>query len=95
MLKESIVGKDEIDINELFVLLSDAEEADDVDLPNTGVSIELERKLSPLFIKTPDYGTRSATVLIVDKNNHATFVERTYKNGEFLKENRFVFQIDC
>ena len=95
MLKESIVGKDEIDINELFVLLSDTEEADDADLPNTGVSIELERKLSPLFIKTPDYGTRSATVLIVDKNNHATFVERTYKNGEFLKENRFVFQIDC
>jgi len=32
----------------------------------------------PPFIKTPEYGTRSSTVLLVDNNNHVTFAERNF-----------------
>ncbi|WP_325058503.1 NRDE family protein [Lentibacillus cibarius] len=78
----------------LFSMLSDAEEAGDEQLPDTGVGLELERKLSPLFIQTPKYGTRSSTVLLVDKENHVTFVERTYNQGIFANERRFTFQIN-
>ncbi|RYG71760.1 NRDE family protein [Lentibacillus lipolyticus] len=77
----------------LFKMLSNAEEADDDRLPDTGVGLELERKLSPLFIKTPVYGTRCSTVLLVDKKNHVTFVERTYQQGNFEGEKRFSFQL--
>lgn len=92
-LKEYITKQEEIETNELFKIISDAEEAQDKDLPQTGVGIELERKLSPLFIKTPEYGTRSTTVLLVDNENYVTFVERSFEQGEFAEEKRFQLRI--
>lgn len=93
-LQKVVQQQSKVESSDLFSLLSDNEEAEDIHLPNTGVPLELERKLSPLFIKTPDYGTRSSTVLTVDYDNQVTFIERTYEKGEFSKENRFFFQID-
>ncbi len=93
-LQKVVQQQRKVESSDLFSLLSDNEEAEDIHLPNTGVPLELERKLSPLFIKTPDYGTRSSTILTVDYDNQVTFIERTYEKGEFSKENRFVFQID-
>ena len=80
-------------IDSLFDIISDQTMVDDMELPETGVSLEMERLLSPLFIKIPNYGTRSSTVLLIDKENHVTFVERTFQNGEFQVENRFAFKI--
>lgn len=34
--------------------------------------------LSSVFIKSPEYGTRSSTLLTVDNNSNVTFTERTY-----------------
>lgn len=68
--------------------------ADDLELPETGGGLEMERLLSPMFIKIPNYGPRSSTVLLIDKENHVTFVERTFQDGELQVENRFVFKID-
>ena len=45
-------------------LLADTHHASDHELPNTGVSKEWEKALSPAFIKTPAYGTRSSTCLL-------------------------------
>lgn len=84
---------DNIQPEELFKILSDTEEASEDSLPDTGVGLSLEHKLSPLFIKTSQYGTRSSTVLLVDKNNQVTFVERTYDKGIFLNERKFTFKI--
>ncbi|WP_033543113.1 NRDE family protein [Planococcus sp. CAU13] len=81
----------EADPDDLFELLLDAEQAADPHLPVTGVGLEFERILSPIFIKTPDYGTRSATVLLVDYENNITFAERTYEKGEFSLQNIFRF----
>lgn len=53
-------------VNALFELLLDPTPAADTDLPDTGVSLEWERRLSPVFIAGDDYGTRSRTVLVID-----------------------------
>lgn len=93
-LREYIMEQKEVNPNILFDILADDVQAQDEDLPETGVGLDLERKLSPLFIKTAHYGTRSSTVLLIDKNYQLTFIERTYKNGEFLVDKEFSFKIN-
>ena len=79
---------------QLFDVLADAEPFPDEQLPDTGVGGELERVLSSLFIRSEGYGTRSSTVLLVDHENNITFVERTYRDGEFAGDRTFTFQIE-
>ncbi len=62
----------------LFDLLADRGTYPDPLLPDTGFGIERERHLSPIFIAGSDYGTRSSTVLLVDRDGRVTFVERTF-----------------
>ena len=80
---------DNIEVGPLFDLLTDESVAQDSELPDTGVGIELERSLSPLFIKMTNYGTRSSTVLLMDKNQNITFAERTYYKGKMHSEKFF------
>jgi len=63
---------------DLFEVLSDDTISSDEQLPDTGVGLERERALSAAFIKSPGYGTRSSTVILVDYNNHVSFHERVY-----------------
>jgi uncharacterized protein with NRDE domain len=67
----------QINCESLFAVLADARQAPDEDLPDTGVGMEWERALSPIFIATPDYGTRSSTVILEDYNGRVRFIERT------------------
>ncbi|GGJ88308.1 hypothetical protein GCM10007063_08540 [Lentibacillus kapialis] len=83
-----------IEIDPLFDIISDVEQAPDEHLPDTGIGLNLERKLSPLFIKTPEYGTRCSTVLLVDRHNKVTFVERRFNKGLFDNESRFIIQLN-
>ena len=62
----------------IFHVLRDRSIPDDENLPDTGVGLEWERILSPIFILSPTYGTRSSTILIIDKCNQVTFMERTF-----------------
>ena len=64
---------------EIFHLLSDRNVADEKSLPQTGLGLELEQKLSPVFISIPDYGTRSSTVLLIDHNDQVTCLEKTFQ----------------
>ncbi|MFZ0611201.1 MAG: NRDE family protein [Desulfobacterales bacterium] len=66
------------DVEDLFALLADRAVAPDKDLPDTGVGLTRERTLSPLFIASPDYGTRSSTVLLIETSGPVTFAERTF-----------------
>ena len=70
---------------DLFDVLSDETVSEDARLPDTGVGLERERALSAAFIKSPGYGTRSSTVILVDYNNHVSFHERIFDpaSGEF------------
>lgn len=76
----------------LFSSLQYADPAPDEELPSTGVSLEWERKLSPLFIQTPDYGTRSSTLLFMN-HERTKFIERTFKRNEY-NERKFSFQVE-
>jgi uncharacterized protein with NRDE domain len=51
--------------------------ADDL-LPETGVGPAWERMLSPAFISSPTYGTRSSTLLRIDSDGRLSFTERTW-----------------
>jgi uncharacterized protein with NRDE domain len=67
----------------LFEALSDRTPAPDSLLPSTGVPLELERAMSPAFIRTADaaYGTRSTTLVITERVNKRLVthvLERTY-----------------
>jgi len=73
-----LVTKSEISHEDCFELLADETLASDEVLPDTGVGIERERVLSPIFIRTPDYGTRSSTVLLIDNNFKLEFDEKVF-----------------
>lgn len=62
----------------LFALLGDRRPVPDTDLPATGVPLEWERRLSPPFIVSPDYGTRCSTLLTVDAAHRLRLVERSF-----------------
>lgn len=66
------------DADTLLHLLSDSQPAEDADLPSTGVSRELEKLLSSVFIRSPDYGTRVSTVVIRRADGSAQIVERSF-----------------
>jgi uncharacterized protein with NRDE domain len=59
----------------------DQSEASSGELPSTGVPSELEKKLSAMFIQTPDYGTRCTTALMIDYRGHIHWRENSYKPG--------------
>ncbi len=80
MFEEILHASRQISAESLFLLLKDQTMATDDRLPGTGVPIEWERILSPIFITSPTYGTRSSTVLLLDKEDHVTFMDRTF-NG--------------
>ena len=78
-------------VEELFNLLQNAEISPDHLLPDTGVPLEWERMLSPMFIKSKDYGTRSSTVLLMTDKD-IQYVERTYlKDGIKNQEYKILF----
>ncbi len=64
--------------NNLFRLLADDTPALPDQLPDTGISKEWEQRLSPIFINTPEYGTRSSTIIMVSKNAEVNWFERVY-----------------
>jgi uncharacterized protein with NRDE domain len=65
------------DAAQLLALLEHRAPAPDADLPATGIALERERALSPVFIQTPDYGTRASSVVWVRKQG-AEIVEKTF-----------------
>jgi len=85
------VIKGENVIENLFELLQDTDRPDDKFLPKTGLSLEWERILSPLFIQTNGYGTRSSTVFLMS-DTEIQYVERTFSN-EGKSNQAFHFQI--
>ena len=62
----------------LLALLRDDQPASDEQLPQTGVGLEWERLLSSAFVRAPDYGTRSSTIIRIDARGRAYFEERSW-----------------
>lgn len=75
---ERLIAKDEFSKSEAFDLLADETLAADDALPDTGIGIEKERVLSPIFIRTPVYGTRSSAVVVSNADGDLELEERVF-----------------
>lgn len=80
-LAKCIKDQKTVDPECLFEILTDTKQAKIDELPNTGVNLEWECILSSIFINSSEYGTRSSTVLLIDRSNHVSFIERSYFKG--------------
>ena len=90
-----LAGADEIRVPELFILLADRACPADQELPNTGVGLDWERRLAPVCITAPGYGTRSSSLLAIQEDGRAEFSERCYRHlPEFgvASEQRFFLE---
>jgi len=56
----------------------DRDQPTDALLPDTGIGIERERMVAPIFIASEDYGTRAVTAMIIDSDRRALIYERSY-----------------
>jgi uncharacterized protein with NRDE domain len=75
---EQVASNRRIDPESILQILEDRSRPPDDLLPDTGVGLEWERMLSPVFITSPTYGTRSSSVLLVGRDGKVQFVERTF-----------------
>ena len=92
-LKTLINKNDELEPEGLFEALYDDIKAPDHLLPDTGVGMDMEKMLSPIFIKSPDYGSRCSTILLADKKGNWYFYERVYNVKDFsFRTNEFSFR---
>ena len=70
--------KTTFDGDQLMEILTDHRVAADHELPSTGVSIDIERLLSSRFIRSPDYGTRACSVVLMHKDGRISFREQNF-----------------
>ncbi len=89
----------EADTELIFEKLADTTPPPDNELPDTGLGPDWERTLSPVFITSSIYGTRSSSILSVSRLGTVTFFERSFRpeNGGAAAEEtrRFVFTLDA
>ena len=63
---------------DIFKILADRSTPLDEELPDTGVGLEWERILSPMFIESDIYGTRCSSILLWKYTGEITFMEKTF-----------------
>lgn len=79
---------------EIFTLLADTTLPEDKALPDTGIGLEWERKLAPIFVRADKYGTRASTILTISEHGSVSFIERNYdREGSQINTNQFEFEI--
>jgi len=75
--------------NKCFNLLSDKEFFPEKDLPETGMGLEWEKLLSPIFIKSDIYGTRSSSFIAFHENGNIDISEKAYIEEGCVKTTEF------
>jgi uncharacterized protein with NRDE domain len=86
-LRTQVTGKDKIELEKIWRVLADRSPVLDAELPDTGVGLQWERILSPVFISSQDYGTRSSSIVLIEKSGQITIMERTFLNsGNEIKQ---------
>ncbi len=81
LLKSAVSDSDSVKMPAIFQLLKNRDFPPDDRLPDTGVGIEWERILSPMFIQSHGYGTRSSTVIFVGRNGTVQVAEQPFEKG--------------
>lgn len=91
---QNVIMQDEFAVDELFDMLGNREQAPKDKLPQTGLPIEMEKAVSSMFIKSPNYGTVCSTVVLIDKKGNVHFEERVTNPLKDSKVSQFNFQIE-
>ncbi|HWJ05455.1 MAG TPA: NRDE family protein [Steroidobacteraceae bacterium] len=87
-----LVARPDIEPDELFDMLGDRRTADDDEIPDTGLPADWERALSAPFVVHGRYGTRSSTVLLVERDGRTTVIERRFEaSGTLTAATRLEF----
>ena len=69
------------DTDQILDVLADDQVPDDDQLPNTGVGVELERLVAPIFIQSAAYGTRASTAIRFHSEGGFDFAEQRWQPG--------------
>jgi uncharacterized protein with NRDE domain len=77
-LKELCDSGRSIGHSSLLRIVTDRNQPMDSELPDTGVGLEKERMLAPIFIASPNYGTRCSTSLAIDSGGRIQLTETTW-----------------
>jgi uncharacterized protein with NRDE domain len=94
ILKHIVKTQQNIDPETIFDMLSDTWKPSDCELPDTGVGIEWERLLAPVFVQSPHYGTRSSSVILWENSGTIQFSERTFDSGKPHETRSFTYSSD-
>lgn len=81
-MRDIIAGPSKINPESIFALLSDTGKPPRQSLPDTGVGAAWEEILSSVFVASDVYGTRSSSIILVQRTGRLTFLERTYPGPE-------------
>ena len=96
-LKELLDKKEKINPEDIFNILKDGSFPPNNMLPDTGVGLGWERILSPLFITSRFYGTRSSSIVLMERSGRIKFWERTFISDGVVsreeKTRKFSFDI--
>ena len=68
--------------DQLMEILTDHRTAEDHELPDTGVALDIERLLSSRFIRSTGYGTRACSVVTFDQRQCIEFSEQNFTDSE-------------
>ncbi|MGH8173297.1 MAG: NRDE family protein [Rhodanobacteraceae bacterium] len=77
----AIAGDVALDAGQLLDFLADEWRPEDDALPHTGVGLDLERVLSPIFIHGETYGTRAGTLVVRNSGGAIELIERRFGPG--------------
>ncbi|WP_411849894.1 NRDE family protein [Stenotrophomonas sp. LGBM10] len=72
------IARGDATLDPLWQALANDGQADDDALPDTGIGLERERWLSSAFIRSPDYGTRASTLILLDERGQGFIHERRF-----------------
>lgn len=77
----SILANGSLESESIFKMLKSSDRYPIEMLPETGLSKEMEVAVSSVFILTDHYGTRSSSMITIDKQYQFEFSEKVYRPG--------------
>lgn len=63
-------------LEQLLAVVNDRQQPADSELPNTGVGMDLERLVAPVFIQSPTYGTRASSAVVLHRQGSPQMMEQ-------------------
>jgi len=90
-LQHLLEAEQPLTTDRLIAMMNNRTRASDEELPDTGLPVELESKLSAAFIQNPQrrYGTRCSTAIIIESTGDTRFTEQNYDDFGNATERHF------